>query len=474
MIKNILYVVSECQGFAVTGGLADVAGSLPKNINQNIEGYQVHVIMPLYREIINEYYEELQVVGTKVIQLSWRNNEMKLYHLKKDDTNYYFIGNDYYYNRDGVYGHFDDIERFAFFSKAVIDSFDLLGFIPEIVHVNDWHSALVNIYLKLAYYNKYSSIKTILTIHNIQYQGIFAKEHLTDLTGLGLEHINILTYHNVINLLKGAIELSDQVTTVSPSYAEEIQTAEYAHGLEDIISKNKHKLLGILNGIDYDFYNPQTDPNIYVNFGKKTLESKLNNKIELQKELQLPVNKDIIVMAIISRLVDHKGVDIFLDALPNILSKDVQIIVLGKGDKHYEQQFINLEHQYPTKVKALIKFNNPLAKKIYAGADLFIMPSKSEPCGLSQMIASRYGTVPLVRKTGGLGDSIYNYDGKDGNGFVFSEYNAVSLTTKINEALSLYQDKNEYQKLQKLVMTSDFSWKKSAREYVKMYEMLLK
>lgn len=473
MIKHILYVVSECLGFASTGGLADVAFSLPEEINKKNEKYKVHVIMPLYKEIWQKYNTQLKLIGSKIVQLSWRNNEIKLYYLEANKTNYYFIANSYYYGRDNLYGYHDDIERFAFFSKAVLECFELFNFPIDIIHANDWHAALSIIYYKLQYFTQYPQIKTILTIHNIQYQGVFIPEHFVDLTGLKEEHMSYLLHFDLVNLLKGAIVLSDYITTVSPSYAKEIQTPEYAYGLNEVICNYKDKLIGVLNGIDIDFYNPEQDLNIYTNFSSEKLDKRIENKIQLQKDLAFPINPNIPLLAIVSRLVDHKGMDLIIESMNKLLKNDIQLVVLGKGDKNYEEQFIKYEQRYPHKVRVLIIFDVNLAKKIYASTDLFLMPSKSEPCGLSQMIACRYGAIPIVRKTGGLGDSIKDYNSNTGNGFVFEEYSSNALINKINQALRLYSNQEEFRKLRKLAMTTDFSWQKSSQEYLDLYQKLL-
>lgn len=464
--KNILFVVSECQNFAVTGGLADVAGSLPTAINNESEEFTVHVIMPLYQVVKNNYGEKLKFLGEKIIHLSWRKQLAKIYYLKYKDINYYFVDNVYYFNRSNLYGYHDDIERFAFFAKSIINVFDIIGFVPDIIHAHDWQGSLVNIYLKI---EKRYQIKTILTIHNIEYQGIFASSQLEDITGIDFKYFDILEHNGSINLLKGGILCSNIVTTVSKQYAKEIQTTQYGHGLHEIIKKSKDKLYGIINGIDLDFYNPEKDANLIANYNHKSIDRKVNNKLKLQEELKLKVDKDIVVIAIISRLVAHKGIDLVIQSLSDLLNENIQIIVLGTGDKYYEEEFTKYAYQYPNKVASLIKFDINLAKKIYGGADLFLMPSATEPCGLSQMIASRYGTVPIVRKTGGLADTIKDYSYRDGNGFVFTEYSNIEMINKIKEAINLYNDKEKFNKLVKKVMKKDFSWSQSAKEYIRVY-----
>lgn len=471
--KNVLFVVSECQKFAVTGGLADVAGSLPRAINDLKDNYKVHVIMPLYKDVFLKHSQDLKLIGLKNIRLSWRNQEAKIYYLMYENINYYFVGNDYYYNRDNIYGYLDDIERFAFLCLATINVFDIIGFTPIIIHAHDWHGALVNIYLKLMPNDKYENIKTVLTIHNIQYQGIFNISSLEDITGIDLKYLDILEHNGLINLLKGGIVCSDLVTTVSPSYAKEIQMAKYSYGLEEIIKKHKDKLIGIINGIDYEFYNPEKDENLLINYNINTFSSKIGNKLKIQRDLNLEVNENIVLIAIVSRLVAHKGMDLIIESFQEIINENVQIIILGLGEEVYEEKFKIFASQYPHKVATLLKFDINLAKEIYGSADFFLMPSATEPCGLSQMIASRYGTIPIVRKTGGLGDSIKDYYEEGGNGFVFNKYSKKAMLVKIKQAIRLYKNPDEFNLLVEKVLKEDFSWRKSAKEHINIYNKLL-
>jgi starch synthase len=473
--KKILYVTSECKGFAVTGGLAEVAGSLPKAIMTANKNYKVKVLMPLYKTIHENYSSELSLVGSTTVVLAWRSVYCGVYTIKKDDVEYYFIDNKYYFDRDQLYGYYDDGERFAYFSKAVFTAMEIMKFYPDFIHTNDWHTALVNVYLDILYKKQgyLMDIKSIFTIHNIEYQGIYDKFFLENVVGIDELYTGILEYNGLINLMKGAIVCSDVITTVSPRYAKEISTTAYACGLEHIIRTNNQKLIGIINGIDTEFYNPLTDKALKYNFDVDHFSEKLENKKELQKALGLEVNEKVCLISVVSRLVQHKGMDLILDRFQDIMQENIQFILLGTGEKYYEDKFREFASWYPGRVSTLITFNNQLSKRIYAGSDLFLMPSKMEPCGLSQMIASRYGTIPIVRATGGLFDTIRDYS-NDGNGFVFKDYDSYNMLEKIKEAVNLFQNQEAFVKLAQKVMLVDFTWDKSAKEYIEMYQNISK
>lgn len=474
--KNILFVVAECQGFAATGGLAEVAASLPKAIMSVNRGYKVRVMMPLYKAILQKYQHELKFLGETSVALAWRKLYCGVYTLTKDKITYYFIDNKYYFDREGLYGHFDDGERFAYFSKSVFETFPIIGFVPDIIHTHDWHSALVNIYLDILYKKEgfYTNIKSIFTIHNIQFQGIYETSFLEDIIGIDAKYLEILEYNGLINLLKGAIVCSDLVTTVSPRYAREITTALYACGLENITRINKDKIVGIINGIDVDFYNPSTDPNLHVNYTSETLINKQQNKESLQRGLNLNIDPNSCMISLISRLTNQKGIDLIIERFDDIMNENVQLVILGKGERFYEEKLLDLAKRYPKRVSVLTTFDINLARKIYGSSDLFLMPSKMEPCGLSQMIASRYGTVPIVRATGGLFDTIKDYQDGVGNGFVFKDYDSYQMLEKIKEALNVYQDRESYNQLASKIMEIDFSWNVSAKSYLDLYKKLLK
>ena len=469
--KKILFVGSEVLPFAATGGLGEVLGSLPKALAARGD-YDVRVMMPYYSDIGEQYRNSAKYLCNYNVGLSWRNLYCGLFELKQDNVTYYFIDNEYYFHRDGLYGFYDDGERYAFFCKAVMDSFYFIDFMPDIIHANDWQTALIPIYNNSKYHY---DIKLIFTIHNIEYQGQYDLKILPTVFDLPPEAGAYVEYEGCINLVKGAIETSDCVTTVSESYAKELEDAAFAHGLQDMIRKNNWKTRGILNGIDAEGYDPATDTAIAHNFTPDDFTGKVQDKLELQRLAGLREDAGVPVIAIISRLVAHKGLDLITKAMENIVRNcEVQLVVLGKGDRKYEDYFIWLQNQYGGKVSAMITYNKDLSRKVYAGADMFLMPSKAEPCGLSQMIACRYGTVPIVRETGGLRDSIIDCSFGEGNGFTFADYNPDDMANAIYRAIDLYYNNPEnWDKLRKYIATIDFSWAKSADKYDEMYSWLL-
>ena len=469
--KKIIFLGSEVAPFIATGGLADVLGSLPKELAKN-KNLDVGVILPLYSNISPEFKSKLKFITNFNVSVAWRWQYAGVFYYKYQGVKFYFIDNEYYFKRDGnIYGFYDDGERFAFFSRASLDTISKLNIYPDILHCNDWQTAGSIIYLKGMYYvnENFRKIKTIFTIHNIEYQGVFGMDTYEDLFGFSQENKNFIEFNGCVNLMKGAVEMADIVSTVSPTYAEEIKQPYYAHGLENIIIRNKQKLHGILNGIDVDYYNPETDKCLFKTYSINDLSGKAVCKAELQTLLSLPQRENVPIIAIISRLVSHKGLDLVKQVLEGLLSQDVQVVILGKGEVAYENYFTYISHTYQGKCATIIAYNQDLSRKIYSGADIFLMPSKSEPCGLAQMIASRYGTVPVVRETGGLNDSIKAYTGDHGNGFTFADYNAHDMLFVINEAIRTYHDKKAWADLQNRVMFTDFSWKNQAEKYLKLY-----
>ena len=466
--RKILFVASEARPFIATGGLADVIGSLPQALAKDAT-YDIRVVLPLYSDIKAEMRRKMRFLGNIYVPLSWRNQYCGVFSCVEDGITFYFIDNEYYFKRPGCYGYYDDGERFAFFSKSALEILPFVGFYPDILHCHDWQTALSCIYLKTAYASRpeYQPIRALFTIHNIEYQGKFSLDILGDLFGISDEYRNLVEYDGCINLMKGAIECCDKLSTVSPTYAKEIKTAQYAHGLEQIIQNCSFKLTGILNGIDTDTYNPKTDNALFANYTAEDFTNKKICKAELQKMLGLPV-KDVPMIAMITRLVAHKGLELVKTVAEDILHEDVQFVLLGTGDFGYEEYFKDLGKRYEGKASVNIAFNGDLSRKIYSGADLFLMPSVSEPCGLSQMIASRYATVPIVRETGGLYDSIKPY-GAGGNGFTFASCNAYDMLYVVHEAIDTYKNAEAWQALMKKVATTDFSWSHSAEEYKKLY-----
>lgn len=467
--RKILFAASECTPFIATGGLAEVIGSLSKSLAQD-EEYDVRVVLPLYSDIRGDYRQRFTYLGNINVPLGWRNQYCGIFSYEESGVTFYFLDNEYYFRRGGCYGYYDDGERFAFFSRAVMEILGFLQFYPDVLHCHDWQSALAAIYLKTIYCHRreYSLIRAVFTIHNIEYQGKYSLDVLEDLFGISNDYRYLLEFDGCANLMKAAIECSETFTTVSPTYAEEIKRAEYAHGLQGEVERNAFKLRGILNGIDVKSYDPATDPALFAPYSAENPAGKEVCKAELQKMLGLPVRADVPVVAMISRLVAHKGLDLVRAAIEELLADDVQFVLLGTGDSEYESYFKDLANRYKGKAVSIIAFNGDLSRKIYSGADIFLMPSKSEPCGLSQMIASRYLTVPVVRETGGLYDSIKPY-GAGGNGFTFAAYNAGDMLYVLREAVSLYKNKPEWQKLMIKAGTTDFSWQRSAEEYKKLY-----
>ena len=470
---KILYVTSEANPFAASGGLGDVMGALPSAVAA--EGHECSVILPLYDTMKPIFREKLELVLDMSFYMSWRHTGASVYKCFHNGVTYYFVENHYYFDRGRLYGEFDDAERFAFFSRAVIEFMLHSGYIPDVLHANDWQTAPAVIYLKTEYghIDVLRNIKTVYTIHNIEYQGKFGMQNLTDIFGISPMNRGVVEYDGCINLMKGAIITSDFITTVSPNYARELEYDFFAFGLSNIIKDSRHKMRGVINGIDYDYFSPERGGDIYAKYNSRTYKSgKAKNKAALQAEVGLPVNPDIPLVAMITRFASQKGIDLVLHIMDELLQENVQVVVLGTGEKEYEDAFRSLEARHPN-LKALIMFDRVLSKKMYAGADIFLMPSKSEPCGLAQMIACSYGTVPVVRSVGGLYDSIIKYGEEGANGFRFDNYNAHEMLYTIKDALALYQDKKKWNVLTASAKNSNFTWENSAKEYISIYSNLI-
>lgn len=474
MLK-VLFVAAEAVPFIKTGGLADVAGSLPKALTA--QGVDIRVVMPKYENIPAEYQQKMKHIGETTVNLSWRSQYCGVLKLTQDSVPFYFIDNEYYFKRSGLYGYDDDAERFAFFSKAVFEILPLIDFVPDIIHCNDWHAGMVSVFLKDQYHFKYPKLRTVYTIHNLRYQGVFRKDIIDDILGLDWKHFHEggVEFDGDVNYMKSGIVYSDFITTVSQSYAEEIKCPFYGEQLDALLREKSHCLAGIINGIDYDVYDPRKDEKIYYKYSTENIYDKVENKVKLQEKLGLPQNRSIPMIGLVARLVAPKGLDLIAHVIEELISgENVQIVILGTGESQYEELFRNMAWKYPRKVSANIMFDNELAQQIYAAADMFLMPSQYEPCGIGQLIALKYGTIPIVRETGGLKDSVraYNkYDGT-GNGFSFANYNAHELLFAIKKALGAYDDKAVWQGIIKNAMKSDFSWQRSAKQYLKLYENL--
>ncbi len=470
---KILFATSEAGPFLRTGGLGDVSAALPQALSK--EKQDVRVIMPLYENISCTFRQTMQFIGSKVVTLGWRQQYAGVFTYNYEGVIYYFIDNEYYFKRGGVYGHYDDGERFAFFSKAVLEVLPLIEFYPEVIHCNDWQTGLLPVMLDSFYRSEkgYTDIKTVLTIHNIEFQGNMDRSCISDVFGIPAAKSSIVEYNNCANMLKAGIEGANAVTTVSKTYAQEILHPYFAYGLENILSKRSYKICGIINGIDTKLYNPLHDIALFSNYSAKTVAKKEPNKKGLQELVNLPsLNMPLIGM--VTRLTNQKGMDLVMEVIEEILSFDIQMVILGTGDWKYETALTELAHRYANKLAVIINFSQDIASKIYAGSDMFLMPSKFEPCGLSQMIAMRYGSIPIVRETGGLKDTVipFNPMEKSGRGFTFKSYNAYDMLDAIRRAVSTYYKKEEWSACINNAMTADYSWKASAKEYMQLYKNL--
>ena len=475
---KVLFVASEAYPFIKTGGLGDVAYALPKALRKM--GIDARVIIPKYSSIPLSFKNCMETVASFTVAVGWRNQYCGLQHLTYDEIPYYFVDNEYYFERPEIYGCYDDGERFSYFSKAILESIKYMGdFVPDIIHCNDWHCGIVPALLKDTYSDDelYSKIKSVFTIHNLKYQGVFPKEILSELLNLndGYFSDDALKFYDAVSFMKGGIVFSDAVTTVSDTYAKEIQTPFYGEGLDGLLCSQADKLYGIVNGIDYELYDPKIDKKIACNYDYETRKQKIENKLKLQDQLSFTVNEDIPMIGIVTRLVKQKGLDLIVEKLQELLSLPIQIVLLGNGDGYYEDIFQYYASIYPSRISTNIIFDEVLAQKIYAASDMFLMPSLFEPCGIGQLIALKYGSIPIVRETGGLKDTIipYNKYTGTGNGFSFTNYNSDELLEAIDRALDLYKDKASFDKLIVNAMNSNNSWGNSAKNYMNLYSNLI-
>lgn len=473
---NVLFVASECFPFIKTGGLGDVIGALPQSLHE--DGANVSVILPKYGDLPSHFQEQMQWIKSIEVPLGWRRQFCGIEKCHYQGITVYFLDNEYYFKRHGSYGFNDDGERFAFFSRAVLEALPYLEERPDIIHCHDWQTGLIPVLLNAHYNNNsyYLGIKTVFTIHNLRYQGVYPKSVLTDLLDLNdlYFHIDGLEFYGCVSYLKGGLAFADRLTTVSSTYATEIQSPYYGERLDGFLRKRSAVLQGIVNGIDNNSYNPRRDEYLFHPFDD--YDGKSVNKKHLQETLGLPINSDIPIISMVTRLVDQKGIDLVLHVFHEILGLNVQFVLLGTGDQQYEEAFKYFEEIYPDKVSANIYFDEGLARKIYAGSDLFLMPSQFEPCGIGQLIALRYGTLPLVRETGGLKDTVtpYNELTGEGNGFSFANYNAHEMLYTIERAVALFRfQPNKWVRLVDSAMDFDFSWTSSSKQYLALYKELL-
>ena len=475
---KVLYVASEAVPFAKTGGLADVAGSLPQALK--FEDVDIRVIMPKFGKISEEFKNNMEHVYDGEINVSWRSKFVGVDKYEYNGVTYYFIDNQEYYDREGFYGYDDDAERFSFFCRAVLNLLPAIDFWPDIIHTNDWHAGLVNVFLKLEHQDdeRYQNIRTLYTIHNLKYQGVFPKDVMSDVLGLDWKYFNNgdLEFYDAVNFMKGGLIYADFISTVSRTYAQEIQYEYFGEHLDGLLRSRKDDLYGIVNGLDYDVYNPMTDKNLFETYDLDSYDRKQDNKVQLQKLLGLPEGRRVPMVALVSRLVAAKGMDLIVRMMDEILQhENIQFVLLGTGDKVFEDWFKGLAWRFPTKVSVNIRFSNELAQRIYAASDIFLMPSNYEPCGIGQLIALRYGSIPVVRETGGLKDTVkqYNKYTETGNGFVFGSYNAHEMMYALKRALGCYANYEIWKKIVENAMNSDYSWTESAKEYRKLYDKLL-
>lgn len=473
---NILYVTSEAAPFSASGGLGDVMGALPQAVKSASPDDHVSVILPYYKKKIPERFSSsFRFVCDFRFRYAWRDAYAGIFETELGGVTYYFVDNEQYFLRPDLYGQFDDGERFAFFSMAVVEFIIQTGRIPDVLHANDWQSALTVVYLRTKYASvkELRSVRTVFTIHNIEYQGKYDLAILGDIFGLDNLYRPVVEYDGCINLMKGAIVAADRVTTVSPNYACELRQAYFAFGLQHVINANGHKLSGIINGIDTAYFSPDRGGDIVFPYTLSDVwEGKAKNKTALQRELGLPVRRDVPLAVMITRLARQKGVDLLTCILDELLASDLQFVILGTGDADYEETLRSIAERHKDKMRALIRFDRALSKRLYASADLFLMPSRSEPCGLAQMIACSYGTIPVVRAVGGLYDTIIPYGREGANGFVFNNYNAHELLFRTKDALSLYRNPDEWGKLIAGAMKTDFTWDRSAEKYLTLYRGL--
>ena len=471
---HVLFAASECREFFKSGGLADVVSALPNALIN--EGIRVSTILP--------YYTNMEVAlkrkGTRIaeftVNIGGHEQYCGLIKMILDEKDFYFIDNEDYFDRDILYGYGGADESFIYFSFAVLTALNYIDKV-DIIHCHDWQTAAIPVLLNAYYkqYDMYKDIKTVFTIHNLRFQGKFPLNIAAGMMGFqeGSRYYNELEFEGSINLLKGAVYNSDYVTTVSSAYAEEIKTAYYGEGMENILKENAYKLMGIVNGLDTDSFNPNGDIKIYQTYN--TLEGKAENKKQFSKEYHLSNDKDMII-SIVTRLDRQKGLDLILHVFDEMMKLPVQFVLLGTGEMYYEKVFAHLEYKYGDRCKCFIMYNDEVARKIYAASDLFLMPSDFEPCGLSQLIAMRYGTLPLVRETGGLIDTVipFNEHTNEGNGFSFTNYNANDMLNVINYSFDIFTNsKDKWKMMAERNMQADFSWNKSAKKYVELYSQIL-
>lgn len=476
MLK-VLFASAEAIPFAKTGGLADVVGTLPRALVK--AKVDARIIVPLYGDIAEEYRARMRPVASETVQLGWRRQYCGLFEMQHEGVTIYFVDNEYYFRRKGLYNFYDEAERFGFFSKAVLDVLPRLEWAPDIIHCHDWHVGMIPVLLRANYCKApwCSAIKTICTVHNLEYQGVFPHSILGDMFNLDREPAAeaALEFYGMVNFLKGGLEFADYISTVSPSYAQEIQTRYWGEKLDGVLKRRSDRLVGIVNGIDADEYNPGQDSALFANYSARSFKGKVENKARLQELMGLDQNPEAPLFGVVSRLVKAKGFDLVHNVIDEIMAEGAQLVVLGSGEHQYEAMFQEAALRYPGKIAVRIGYDDTLARRIYSGADLLLMPSLKEPCGISQLIAMRYGCIPLVREIGGLVDTVesFNPETNEGTGFSFTNYNAHDMLHVIRLACNVYRDKKRWTVLMKMAMKTDHSWKVSAKEYISLYRQVM-
>ena len=471
-LPKILMTGAECAPFAKTGGLADVIGTLARELK--IMGFDIRLVLPFHKVIKDKYREFVRHIDNFSVDIGWNSQYLGIEEYDWDGIPVYFIDNEHYFGHAIYCGGIFEGEQYAYFSRAVIEALPVIGFEPDIIHVNDWHTAMIPMLLKTQYdLHPQGRAKSVLSIHNLQYQGRFDFGYTTYLFGIDCryEHPDYIEFYSDANYLKAGIEFADKLVTVSPTYAQEIRTPYYGEGLDGVLEAHADDLIGILNGIDTIAFNPAADPLIPYAYDSTSLSEKQKNKDALIAELGLKIDPETPVIAMVTRLTKQKGIDLVLRVFDEIMQEDVGFVLIGTGDTDYEHFFRGVAHSTGNRAKGLTRFDDPLAHRIYAGSDFFLMPSMFEPCGLSQMIAMRYGTLPIVRATGGLKDTVvsYNEHTHEGNGFSFENFNAHDMLHTVRYALSIYQNKAGMDSLRQLAMKQDWSFQKSALAYAKLY-----
>lgn len=468
---NILFASAECLPFCANGGVADMCYALSKYLSR-YPNLDVRVVLPYYSQIPESYKSKFKLVGERTIELSWRQEYCGIFEFEKDNITYYFIDNKRYFDREKLFGYDDDVERFSFFSKAVLDMFPIISFYPDIIHTHDWQSSMVCTFLKiLEWHNpKYEHIETVLNIHNLIYQGKNNFGIVKDLLGVEDKFSYLFDFYGEANIMKASILCADRIVAVSKNYKEEILNTNKGFGLQNVLEQCKHKLSGITNGIDYEFYNPATDPTIYQTFDENSLELRVQNKLKLQEELGLAINKDIPLYSFVGFMAEHKGFDLLSQILDDVISKGAQFVAVGTVSGEYENFVRSLNEKYPENVKISIGYDGHLAKKIYAGSDFLLNPASIEPCGLCPLIANRYGSLPICYETGGIKDNIIDFKQADGNGYLFNDYDKNTLLDLINRTLHDFENKDKMKEYILSGMSKKFDIKDCADKYLELYE----